>query len=163
MESIWAPWRMDYILGDKPKVCIFCAQPGEKDGKTNRVLYRGKLSMVIMNKYPYTYSHLLIAPCRHISALEDLGTDEVTNLSLLIRKSLIIVKEAFHPEGFNIGLNQGKVAGAGIEEHLHFHLVPRWSGDTNFMPLLAETRMIPEHLDETYDKLEFLFKGLEDI
>ena len=161
MKSIWAPWRMDYILGDKSETCIFCSKPGEKDSKTDLVLYRGKLSMVMINKYPYSYCHLLLAPNRHVSGLEDLEVAEVNNLSLILQRSLIILKEAFQPHGFNVGLNQGKIAGAGIEEHLHFHVVPRWVGDINFMPLLAETRVIPEHLDETYDRLAPFFKQLD--
>jgi ATP adenylyltransferase len=161
MKSIWAPWRMDYILGDKSKTCIFCYKPGEKNSKTNLVLYRGKLSMVMINKYPYSYGHLLITPNKHVRGLEDLEVSEVNNLSLVLQKSIIILKEAFQPHGFNVGLNQGKVAGAGLEEHLHFHVVPRWIGDINFMPLLAETRVIPEHLDETYDRLSPFFKQLD--
>ena len=163
MKSIWAPWRMDYILGDKSKTCIFCSKPGEKNSKTNLVLYRGKLSMVMINKYPYSYGHLLVAPNKHVSGLEDLEVSEVNNLSLVLQKSIIILKEEFQPHGFNVGLNQGKVAGAGLEEHLHFHVVPRWIGDINFMPLLAETRVIPEHLDETYDRLSPFFKQLDNI
>jgi len=161
MKSIWAPWRMDYILGDKSETCIFCSKPVEKDSNTNLVLYRGKLSMVMINKYPYSYGHLLVTPNKHVSGLEDLEVSEVNNLSLVLQKSIIILKEAFQPHGFNIGLNQGKVAGAGLEEHLHFHVVPRWIGDINFMPLLAETRVIPEHLDETYDRLSPFFKQLD--
>ncbi|MFH2012787.1 MAG: HIT domain-containing protein [Pseudomonadota bacterium] len=161
MENLWAPWRMNYILGDKSGNCIFCSNPDEKDSKENLVLYRGKLSMVMMNKYPYTYSHLLVAPGRHVSGLDDLETAELNNLSSILQKSIIILKEAFQPHGFNIGLNQGKDAGAGIEEHLHFHIVPRWSGDINFMPLLSETRVIPEHLNETYDRLAPFFKQLD--
>ena len=161
MKSIWAPWRMDYILGDKSETCIFCSKPVEKDSKTDLVLYRGKLSMVMINKYPYSYGHLLVTPNKHVSGLEDLEVSEVNNLSLVLQKSIIILKEAFQPHGFNIGLNQGKVAGAGLEEHLHFHVVPRWIGDINFMPLLAETRVIPEHLDETYDRLSPFFKQLD--
>ncbi|MDY6853529.1 MAG: HIT domain-containing protein [Thermodesulfobacteriota bacterium] len=161
MNCLWAPWRMEYILGDKSDPCIFCLNPGIKDSKENLVLYRGKLSMVMMNKYPYAFSHLLIAPNRHINALDDLDISEVSNLSILLQSSIILLKEAFKPEGFNIGLNQGKAAGAGIEEHLHFHLVPRWTGDVNFMPLLCETRMISEHLNETYEKLSVLFRNLE--
>lgn len=161
MECIWAPWRMDYILGDKAENCIFCSKPGEKDDKINLVLYRGKLSTVIINKYPYTYGHLLVAPGRHVSGLDDLEVSELNNLSLVLQRSIALLKEAFQPDGFNVGLNLGKVAGAGIEEHLHFHVVPRWQGDINFMPLLAETRVIPEHLNETYDRLVSLFMGLE--
>ena len=161
MNCLWAPWRMEYILGDKPDECIFCSNPDIQDSMQNLVLYRGRLSMVMMNKYPYAFSHLLIAPNRHVNALEDLDMTEISNLSILLQKSLILLKEAFKPEGFNIGLNQGKVAGAGIEEHLHFHLVPRWPADINFMPLLCETRTIPEHLQETYKKLEDLFKILK--
>jgi ATP adenylyltransferase len=117
--------------------------------------------MVMINKYPYSYGHLLITPNKHVRGLEDLDVSEVYNLSLVLQKSIIILKEAFQPHGFNVGLNQGKVAGAGLEEHLHFHVVPRWIGDINFMPLLAETRVIPEHLDETYDRLSPFFKQLD--
>lgn len=161
MECIWAPWRMNYILGDKSESCIFCCQCGKKEGKADRVLYRGSLSMVMMNKHPYASGHLLVAPNRHVSSLEGLEVGELNNLSFVLQRSLVLLKKAFQPDGFNVGLNLGKAAGAGIEAHLHYHIVPRWEGDVNFMPLLAETTVIPEHLDETYDRLMPFFKGLE--
>ena len=141
MKAIWAPWRMDYIVGEKPNDCIFCSQPEGKQDRAKGILYKGGRSSVTINKFPYTYGHLLISPNRHASKLEDLKANEITDLALVVQKSLVFLKKAFQPEGFNIGLNQGKVAGAGIEEHLHFHLVPRWFGDVNFILYLLRRKL----------------------
>jgi ATP adenylyltransferase len=161
MKVLWAPWRMDYILsGDDNGVCIFC--PGDDRGgdKDRLILYAGSMSMVMMNRYPYINGHLLVAPVRHISGLDGLTENESLDLLLMVRKSLDILREAIKAEGFNIGLNLGKVAGAGVEEHMHFHIVPRWSGDTNYMTVLGEVRVIPEHIEETYRKLRPYFEKI---
>lgn len=160
MKQIWAPWRVEYILGKKSEKCIFC-RGYSKDDKKELVLYRGDFAAVMMNKFPYNNGHLLVYPWRHTSALEDMEKDEAMEIFKLIKKSVAILKKEMNPGGFNIGMNLGKEAGAGIEEHLHFHIVPRWNGDTNFMPVLGEVRVMSEHLQATYDKLYPYFQRLK--
>jgi ATP adenylyltransferase len=162
MKVLWAPWRMEYILGqDKPQGCIFCPAPGE-DFKERLILFSGRYSRVMMNKYPYINGHLLVSPLRHIPGLDDLTPGEMLDLMERVRQSLAILKRVMHPDGFNVGLNLGEVAGAGVEAHLHFHIVPRWSGDTNFIPVFAEVRVIPEHFRQTYERLAPHFRALPD-
>jgi len=161
MKVLWAPWSMNYILSDgKEESCIFC--PGKKRGKDEErlILHVSPQTMVIMNRYPYNNGHLLVAPVRHVSGLESLSDGETLELLQMVRRSIDILKEIMLPEGFNVGLNLGRVAGAGMEEHLHFHIVPRWNGDTNFMTVHGEVRVIPEHLKETYKKLRPHFDKL---
>ncbi len=144
---------MQYIVGPKSNGCILCEKAkGDEDTK-NLILARGPLTYVLMNIYPYNSGHLMIAPYRHLKSLEKLSPDETAEMIAWASKSERILREAFHAEGFNIGVNVGKVAGAGIDDHLHMHVVPRWNGDTNFMPVLGETKVIPEYLEETYAKL----------
>lgn len=159
MKYLWAPWRMDYILEGKQKSCIFCKKPKERKDKENLILYQNQYAFVMMNKFPYNNGHLMVIPKRHCLDLEQLDDKEFRELSHLLKSSTQILKRSLHPHGFNIGINIGKVGGAG-EEHIHFHIVPRWTGDTNFMPVLSETKIIPEYLEETYQKLHFAFKGL---
>lgn len=155
MKQIWAPWRMKYILNsNKIKGCIFCKKIKEKKDKKNYILYRGKSCFIIMNLFPYNSGHLMIAPYKHTAKFEDLEDEELLEFMHLIKKSLKILKKTLSPEGFNLGINLGKIAGAGIDEHLHLHIVPRWSGDTNFMPVISSTKIISEQLDETYKKLK---------
>ena len=158
MKTMWAPWRMEYILSDKEDGCIFCKALGEDDDLT---LYRGKTTMVVMNKFPYINGHLLVAPRRHLASLDGLDRDEMGDLLLTVERSRQTLSETMKPDGFNVGLNLGKVAGAGVEEHLHFHIVPRWFGDTNALTVFADVRVIPEHLHATYGKLKPLFEELE--
>src|SRR2546422_3670720 len=147
MKQLWAPWRLAFIeqvSGDSG--CIFCEKPAlRQDGKTF-ILWRGRHAYVLMNIYPYTNGHLLIAPYRQLGAIEDLPETVLLDMLRLLQRSIKAIRKAYTPEGFNIGVNQGKVAGAGIEHHVHLHIVPRWSADTNFMPLLGETRVLPQHL-----------------
>ncbi len=151
MKTMWAPWRMEYILGDKEDGCIFCRALSDQD---NLTLFKGKVTMVIMNKYPYINGHLLVAPTRHLSLLEQLSKNEMGDLLETVEKSVGILKKVMTPDGFNVGLNLGKVAGAGVEEHLHFHIVPRWFGDTNALTVFADVRVIPEHLQATFNNLK---------
>lgn len=160
MDRLWAPWRLKYILEDtalgKNKVCIFCFYPqatNEKD-RDNLVLFRGKLSFIIMNRYPYNSGHIMIAPYRHVACFQELTKQELEDITLLMKMGINALKEAFTAEGFNMGINQGKIAGAGYEEHIHVHIVPRWNGDTNFMPVISDTKVLPESLLETYDKIK---------
>ena len=161
MKVLWAPWRMEYILSDKEKTgCIFCAgKDGTVDGE-GLVLHSGPMSIIMMNKFPYNNGHLLVAPVRHTPDLNGLSVEENLDLILMVRKALEILKKEMSPEGFNVGLNLGKIAGAGVEEHMHFHIVPRWSGDTNFMAVTGDVRVIPEHIQETYNKLKPYFEKL---
>jgi ATP adenylyltransferase len=158
LKTVWAPWRIEYILGKKEKECIFCEALGDKDALT---LYKGEKTLVVMNKYPYINGHLLVAPVRHLSRLDELTPEEMTALMAMIEKSVGILKATAHPDGFNVGLNLGKVAGAGVEEHLHFHIVPRWFGDVNALAVFADLRVIPEHIQETCDKLKPHFAKLD--
>ena len=158
MKTMWAPWRMEYILGDKEEGCIFCKALSEED---NLTLYKGKETLVVMNKFPYINGHLLAAPIKHISTLDQLSKGEMGNLLETVEQSVGILKKAMNPDGFNVGLNLGKVAGAGVEEHLHFHIVPRWFGDTNALTVFADVRVIPEHLITTYNNLKPYFDKLD--
>lgn len=153
IQPIWAPWRIDYILSKKGPGCIFCDKPKEDRDRDNLILYRGNLCFVIMNLYPYNNGHLMVVPYRHVFSIVELNDEELLEIMKTVNLSVTALKEAFHPEGFNIGLNIGKVAGAGIEEHLHLHIIPRWVGDTHFMALLGEVRVIPEHVKSSYDRL----------
>lgn len=153
MENLWAPWRIEYILGKRESYCIFCPQGNGLTDAQRLILHRGKLTMVMMNKYPYNNGHLLVAPWRHVAGLEELEPDEQLEVMQWLQKSISILRTEMHPDGFNIGLNLGTVAGAGIEQHMHFHIVPRWHGDTNFMTVFADIRSIPEHIHQTYGKL----------
>lgn len=159
MKYLWAPWRMDYILERKQKSCIFCKKPKERKDRENLILYQNQYAFVMMNKFPYNNGHLMVIPKRHCLDLEQLDDKEFRELSYLLKASTQILNRSLRPHGFNIGINIGKVGGAG-EEHIHFHIVPRWNGDTNFMPVLSETKIIPEYLEETYQKLHSAFKGL---
>ena len=158
MKTLWAPWRMEYILSDKEDDCIFC------DGLSNNndlTLLKGDDTMVMMNKFPYINGHLLVAPVRHISGLDQLSKFEMGELLASVDRSVQILKRVMKPDGFNVGLNLGKVAGAGVEEHLHFHVVPRWFGDTNALTVFADVRVIPEHIKATYDNLKPYFNKLD--
>jgi ATP adenylyltransferase len=158
MKTMWAPWRMEYILGDKENGCIFCKALSEQD---NLTLYKGKATLVLMNKFPYINGHLLVSPNKHISTLDQLSKSEMGVLLKTVEQSVGILKKAMTPDGFNVGLNLGKVAGAGVEEHLHFHIVPRWFGDTNALTVFADVRVIPEHLMTTYNNLKPYFDEMD--
>jgi ATP adenylyltransferase len=159
MKQLWAPWRLEYIQGEEPQSCIFC-DPYVHEDKDGLVLYRGPLSTVLLNKYPYNSGHLLVAPKMHKAKLEDLTPEEASDLLSLVTHSIKALKKELEPEGFNIGMNLGTSAGAGVIDHLHWHIVPRWQGDVNFMPLLAEVKVIPEHLLQIAKKLRPHFKDL---
>ncbi len=153
MNVIWAPWRMEYILSDKEQHCIFCELPKQERDRDNLILYRSVHSFVIMNRYPYNNGHILVVPYRHVSALEGLDDAVLLDFMKVTRHSVASIRKAFMPDGFNIGINIGRIAGAGMEEHVHLHMVPRWAGDTSFMTVFDEVRVIPEHIMSTYDKL----------
>jgi len=158
MEYLFRPWRMKYIMAEKLKGCIFCDKPQEDRDKENYILYRAKTCFIMLNIYPYNNGHLMIAPYKHLPDLQGIEDRELSELMLVTRKSIQILTKAMKPDGFNIGLNLGRVAGAGVEDHLHVHVVPRWNGDTNFMPTIGDTKVIPELLDATYEKLKKALK-----
>ncbi|MFP4085836.1 MAG: HIT family protein [Desulfobacteraceae bacterium] len=163
MQVLWAPWRMEYILSDqKGTDCIFCPGEDRSQDQERLILHVGRLTMVIMNRFPYINGHLLVAPVRHVPELALLSNEEMQDLLWVVRNAVEILKTQMKPEGFNVGLNMGKVAGAGVEEHMHFHIVPRWNGDHNYMTVLGEVRVIPEHIRETYRKLLPHFAKLND-
>ena len=157
MKHIWAPWRMEYIQMDKSGGCILCEKPKEDNDAMNYILYRGDKNFVIMNSYPYNPGHLMIAPYRHVASLEELTNEELHEHIEIVSRSIKVLRQVFNPDGFNLGTNMGNVAGAGIADHVHTHIVPRWQGDTNFMPVLSDTRVIPQALAETYEKLKGKF------
>ncbi len=161
MKQLWAPWRMAYIdEGAKDEGCIFCLKPREADLRAALVLAQTEHTVVMMNKYPYNNGHLLLAPKLHENDLARLPHEAFRDLNENLRQSIEIVRQVFNPGGINLGMNLGKCAGAGIEAHLHWHIVPRWEGDTNFMPVLGETRVMPQHLHDSYDRLAPHFKNL---
>ncbi len=154
MERIWAPWRIEYIERAKEGGCILCQKPRENNDEANFILYRGQNNFIILNAFPYNPGHLMVAPYRHIANLQDLTDNEIKEHLDVVKRAVKLLTEVLKPVGFNIGLNIGKVAGAGIEYHLHTHIVPRWQGDVNFMPVLSDTRVISEALAATYKKLK---------
>ena len=156
-ERLWAPWRFEYITtADKPSSsgCIFVELPAQGDDRENLILYRGEKAFVIMNRFPYTNGHLMIAPYKHTGELEDLDDDELLEINQLLCSCSRWLKKAYAPEGFNVGINIGKAAGAGIPSHVHWHIVPRWSGDTNFMTTVGDVRVLPQDLHDSYDLLK---------
>jgi ATP adenylyltransferase len=144
---------MEYIKKDKSVECIFCSLPKVGDDKNNFILFKGRYCFVIMNIYPYNTGHLMVVPYRHCACITDLDTDESMELNELTKRSIQILRNVNTPDGFNVGFNLGKSAGAGYDEHIHNHVVPRWTGDTNFMPVLADIKIHPENLQQSYEKL----------
>lgn len=157
MKNLWAPWRIEYILSKKGPQCVFCQCPAEGIDRANLILYRGAHNFIIMNRYPYNSGHLMVVPYAHRSTFEGLADEVLHEMMQLTRLCVDCLTECMRPEGFNTGLNIGQAAGAGIREHLHMHIVPRWVGDGNFMAVLEEVRVVPEHLMSTYDKLLPIF------
>jgi len=161
MERLWAPWRMAYIEVPQQQGCVFCAKAGEEQDREQLILHRGRRCFLIMNLFPYNNGHLMVAPYRHTADLIGLTGEEQAEMMGLTRYCVRLLGEAFRPDAFNIGMNLGKTAGAGVADHLHMHVVPRWNGDTNFMPVLGETKVLPDALHGTYDKLKAAQKRVE--
>jgi ATP adenylyltransferase len=156
MERLWTPWRMEYIRSTSSEDqdgCIFCDLPAKGDDEAVYILSRTDRAFAILNAYPYNPGHLMVAPFRHVGQLEALDQDELLETGTLLQMSIRALRDAMHPQGFNLGMNLGRVAGAGLPDHLHWHVVPRWDGDTNFMPVVGQTKVLPELLEETYAKL----------
>jgi len=160
MDRLWAPWRIEYILGPKPDDCLFCIPDSDQEDGKRLILHRDQHVFAIMNGFPYNNGHLMVAPYRHVSCLTGLKPEEGANLMELLKVCTQVLSKALSPEGINIGLNLGQAAGAGIEAHLHWHLVPRWNGDHSFMAVCSETMVIPEHLHSTYARLKPYFQTL---
>jgi ATP adenylyltransferase len=154
-KPLWAPWRLEYVTqADELEGCVFCAEAaGEVAGDESLLIHRGAATIAILNKFPYSSGHLLLAPIRHVGQLGELTDEEALELHRLAVAGVRALDSIYGPEGFNLGWNLGRAAGAGIAEHVHLHVVPRWHGDTNFMPVLADVKVLPEHLLETRDRL----------
>jgi ATP adenylyltransferase len=160
VEHLWSPWRLAYVSGGaKSEGCVFC-EAQQNDEATPLVVFQGTACFVILNLFPYNNGHLLIVPKRHFATLAEAAHDELCELALLVQRSELVLKEAYDPQGLNVGINLGKPAGAGILEHLHIHVVPRWNGDTNFMTVIGQTRVLPEELAATGSRLRPIFERL---
>jgi ATP adenylyltransferase len=157
---IWAPWRLPYVKDaskDSESECIFCSKPAEDDDASSLIVHRGELCFVMLNLFPYTNGHLMIAPFEHVPTLPELDAETVAELMALTQRAMSVLDREYSPHGYNVGFNQGRVAGAGLEHHIHMHVVPRWGGDTNFMPVLADTRVMPQSLEQSYEALRGAF------
>lgn len=152
-RRLWAPWRLDYIKGEKPDECIFCTKPRRGDDAAALIVDRGDSCFTMLNAYPYNNGHVMVAPYEHVPSIEGLNGEVLGELMTLAQRSLAALRYAYGPDGFNLGINQGKIAGAGFDEHVHLHVVPRWGGDTNYMPVIGSTRVLPESLAGSYEAL----------
>lgn len=160
MKRLWAPWRMEYITEEPRPGCLFCRVRDEPDDEDSRLLlWRTRSAIVILNKFPYNSGHTMIAPAVHKPSLEDLTDEEMSGFMRAVQRTVAVLKSELNPDGLNIGANLGRAAGAGIPDHVHLHVVPRWNGDTNFMPVLADTKMVNEHLLTTAEKLRVVFEA----
>ncbi len=153
LDKLWAPWRIKYVSNKKESGCLFCKINKQKNDKKNQIVFRSSFCFAVLNRYPYNNGHLLIAPYKHTSKLEELNEKEILDIHKVLIKIKKMLTKILNPNGFNIGFNIGEDAGAGIVDHIHLHLVPRWKGDTNFMPVLSETKIISESLTDLYQKL----------
>jgi ATP adenylyltransferase len=159
-ERIWAPWRLEYVKDaskDVEQGCIFCVKPAEGDDEANLIVHRGERCFVILNLFPYTNGHLMVAPYEHLGSITELPAETIAELMELAQRAMRGLENSYAPHGYNVGFNQGRVAGAGVEHHIHMHVVPRWGGDTNFMPVLADTRVMPQSLEQSYETLRGAF------
>ena len=163
MKHLWAPWRMAYLVGERPPGCVLCeklADDGDGADQSNYIVHRGEHAFVILNLYPYSNGHLMVVPYRHVPSLESLEDEELLDLMGTVNLGIAALRNSMSPDGFNIGVNLGRAAGAGIESHVHVHVVPRWHGDTSFMPILADTRVVPESLADTASRLRQAIEGI---
>ena len=161
MEHIWAPWRREFILqGGVHDQCFLCLKPKEQKDDTNYILYRGKFNYILLNAYPYNPGHLMVAPYRHVGDLIETEENELKEHFELVKMAVKLLKHTVKPAAFNVGMNLGRIAGAGVDDHIHTHVVPRWQGDTNFMPVVSETKVLSEALSQTWESLS---KGIKEI
>ncbi len=157
---IWAPWRLAYVTDagkDAEDACIFCAKPLEGDDEATLIVHRGERCFVMLNLFPYTNGHLMVAPYAHIGSIAEIDSETVAEMMALAQRGIRVLENKYAPHGFNVGFNQGRVAGAGVEHHIHMHVVPRWGGDTNFMPVLGDTRVMPQTVEQSYETLKGSF------
>jgi len=157
MDHLWSPWRMEYIENNKSDGCVFCNAQGQEDGAENLIAYRGQYAYVILNRYPYTSGHLMVIPFLHQPSLEGLDSEIRAEMMELTTRCMTVLRAVYNPQGFNVGVNTGEAAGAGVKEHVHIHIVPRWMGDTNFMSAVGDTRVLPEALEDTYTRVRDAF------
>ena len=157
LSHLWSPWRLKYIISPKNKDCIFCLARDSESDAEKFVISRSPFNMLLLNTYPYNNAHIMIAPLEHIASPELAGKEILDDQMEYLKKALEALKKEYNPEGFNIGMNLGKIAGAGVEDHFHLHIVPRWSGDTNFMTTISQTRVVPEEPERTYQRLKIHF------
>jgi ATP adenylyltransferase len=163
MENLWAPWRMAYIAPKSPQQgCIFCIFPADENDAEHYILHRGERCFMMLNLYPYSSGHLMIAPYQHVETIEKLDAETLAELMAQAQLALKALRLTMKPDGFNMGINEGKAAGAGFADHVHLHVVPRWEGDTNFMPVLADVKVIPEHLENVYKQLKLVLTMLKE-
>ena len=163
MNRLWSPWREKYILSlrDESKDgCVFCSLKDLEPSSENFILYKGKFNFIVMNKFPYNNGHILIVPYNHFSDITDLSLEESKEMMELLKLSVRVIRDSFSPQGFNIGSNLGEISGAGIADHMHFHVVPRWSGDTNFMPVISETKVISQYMEQSWESLKKSFDSI---
>ena len=156
-QRLWAPWRLDFIRGPKADECVFCAKPQLGDDERALIVHRGERCFVILNAYPYNHGHVMVAPFKHVPSIEQLDEPELLELMTLAQRGIAALRAVYGPEGFNIGVNQGAAGGAGIADHVHLHVVPRWGGDTNFMPVIGSTRVLPQALADSWRELSEQF------
>ena len=164
-NRIWAPWRLKYVKDadkDNEDQCIFCAKPALGDDETALIIHRGEHSFVILNLYPYTNGHLMVSPYEHVGRIQDIPAETTSEMLALAKVAMNRLEEVYGPQGFNVGFNQGRSAGAGVEHHIHMHVVPRWGGDTNFMPVIANHRVMPQSLEDSYRVLREAFQQQPD-
>jgi ATP adenylyltransferase len=157
---IWAPWRLAYVKDaskDIEEECIFCAKPAQDDDEANLIVHRGVSAFVILNLYPYTNGHLMVAPYEHIGRIQDIAPETTAEMMALAQRAMSRLEDVYSPHGYNVGFNQGRVAGAGVEHHIHMHVVPRWGGDTNFMPVIGDTKVMPQTIEQSYAALKGAF------
>jgi len=159
-QRIWAPWRLAYVKDaskDIEEECIFCAKPAAADDEANLIVHRGQHCFVILNLFPYTNGHLMVAPYEHTGRIQELPAATVAETMALAQRAMDGLERVYDPQGYNVGFNQGRAAGAGVEHHIHLHVVPRWGGDTNFMPVIADTKVMPQTLEQSYAALKEAF------
>lgn len=160
-NRIWAPWRLHYVKDadkDNEDQCVFCANPALGDDETALIVHRGESCFVMLNLYPYTNGHLMVSPYEHVGRIQDIPAETTSEMLALAKVAMNRLEDVYRPQGFNVGFNQGKAAGAGVEHHIHMHVVPRWSGDTNFMPVIADHRVMPQSLEDSYKSLSAAFE-----
>jgi len=161
MNHIWSPWRMEYLEGNnKDEGCVFCLAQAMQDSAENLIVFRGERAYVILNRFPYTSGHLLVNPFEHKQTLDELDAETRAEMMELTTQCTTVLKSIYKPQGFNVGVNMGSAAGAGVPQHIHIHIVPRWAGDTNFMSTLGQTRVLPETLEDTYERIKNGFQNI---